>query len=1048
MSRSALLSVAGVVLVAGALGAWLLASGGGSADTLPAAAPASSPEAASAPSFEREAPSVEAGRAQPLQLAPATPEQVSAAAPAAATAAEDAPQRVEVALSGRVTDESGRGVEGARVVFVDTEFGVRRLASRAGGPAAPPPPSTLTGRDGGFTLAASMLADEPRGPFGLGPRLVVGHDAFAHLVHPLGVFDEGEHDVGRLVLEPGAWVSGRVVDAQGRPVAGAEVRGEASEGAAHGSPMFRLPELGAGAGEALGPATSGADGRFRLAGLPAGTASLTARKQGLRPAYVDDVELEARVTRDVGDITLESGELISGVVLDDDGEPVADARISVSSMSRVVVNRLEDMPRRGLFADFGQSTLTDAGGRFEIAGLGAGTYTVHASADGHAGDRRENVAAGSKGVRLTLPRLGSLFVRVTAADASPVSGARISARAESAREGPMVLRRNDAASEVLEGAEALAAAGRSGDPAGAYFVVHAGTEGTELVVRAEGFGATAARAPAVAPGAIGELTLSLPAEARLAGRVVDQSGQPVAGARLRLVQDEAPSGLSFGGGEMRFERRISVGGPADEGGAKSATARSGLDGRYEIAGLAAGDWKLTASAAGHVRSDVQRYTLAAGQAQQDADVELQASGAIEGLVTEFDGRPAPGLEVVVTPLDVAAPDEGEDGPSRALERMLGLPGADGGGRADPRHATADATGRYRVDGLAPGNYEVKLSEGLHGRGFGRGMVFVLEGAEAEEGPPGVHAVVTAGEDAVVNLLRPRRAALSGRVLAAGAPVEGAEVTLGVDSPFSFGSGHVTVTDAGGGYRFDDVQAGKYKVSTIVPGAALEQSRSLEIGEGESRAVDLVFGGATIAGRVVDADDRGVEGVTLTVVEVGDARPPSGGPGGASFEMVMVSRDGGSGGSGGASITVGGGSVSTVRSDASGNFEIRFLDAGSYEIEAGGAGFVRSTAGPVQLDDGQRKEDLRIELTRGAVLSGVVRDAASGQRLDNVPVSLSGSGARQMTVTEDGRYAFEGLATGDYEITVLGSGFGGDPLAARTVSIEGGKDQTLDLVTGG
>jgi len=91
-----------------------------------------------------------------------------------------------------------------------------------------------------------------------------------------------------LALEPGATVEGRVVDALTRaPVPGAAAA-VLTEGGAPPRPE----------------ATSGAAGRFRLSGLPAGVRRLRLTAPGYLPAE-REVELEHLGSVDLGDIALE-----------------------------------------------------------------------------------------------------------------------------------------------------------------------------------------------------------------------------------------------------------------------------------------------------------------------------------------------------------------------------------------------------------------------------------------------------------------------------------------------------------------------------------------------------------------------------------------------------------------------------------------------------------------------------------------------------------------------------------------------------------------------
>jgi len=108
--------------------------------------------------------------------------------------------------------------------------------------------------------------------------------------------------------------------------------------------------------------------------------------------------------------------------------------------------------------------------------------------------------------------------------------------------------------------------------------------------------------------------------------------------------------------------------------------------------------------------------------------------------------------------------------------------------------------------------------------------------------------------------------------------------------------------------------------------------------------------------------------------------------------------------------------------------------------------VRVAPEQVEVKDGENRDDVVLHVQRGAVLTGVVRDSATGQKLDKVPVRLESAGNTNMTVTTDGVYRFEGLEPGDYTVSVMGSGFMAEPLASEAIKLEGGEQATLDLKT--
>ena len=210
----------------------------------------------------------------------------------------------------------------------------------------------ITGSDGSFRASDVPAVDDLH--LSIGAADDPTHRFVVTTVEPGEV-----RDLGTILLGAPQDIVGRVVDPLGRGIAEATVEVQPASPAGRG--MFdRIHELFRGLGEVVKPlamTTSEADGSFRLVGLAPGEVSVTAWARsygsGVRAWRVGGEAGQESVLT----IELDRARSASGVVLDGDGRPVPDARVSL----------LADM--QGPDDLLGQRVwvTTDRAGRFEDA---------------------------------------------------------------------------------------------------------------------------------------------------------------------------------------------------------------------------------------------------------------------------------------------------------------------------------------------------------------------------------------------------------------------------------------------------------------------------------------------------------------------------------------------------------------------------------------------------------------------------------------------------------------------------------------------------------
>jgi protocatechuate 3,4-dioxygenase beta subunit len=355
-----------------------------------------------------------------------------------------------------------------------------------------------------------------------------------------------------------------------------------------------------------------------------------------------------------------------------------------------------------------------------------------------------------------------------------------------------------------------------------------------------------------------------------------------------------------------------------------------------------------------------RLVKGTGTTWREDDSKAEASAALEGTVVDADGKPVDGARVTLG----RARGRNDEMTSLSFLQPKGL-------------ATSAGGGRFRIEGLLPGDYSAT--------------------ATIEGWAPGVRSPIAVKdkETARVELKLGRGGlVLSGRVLdVGGGAVGGAKVTAMMRA---FGGGRAPVllqSTAGpeGQYKVT-LGRGFYGLRVEADGYA---AGSDEVFMARHTTKDLrVVPGARLVGKVVERGSKQPVAdaeVSLTTAQRMDPRPP---------------RD--------------------AKSDSAGRFEFTALEPGSYEVMARrsllvGAGKV------VALAPAQSIEDIEVEVDPGYVVSGRVKDE-SGAGVGNVRVFAMrdsppyGQAARTRS-NPDGTYALEGMLPGNYRVNAQEEGYG-------------------------
>jgi uncharacterized GH25 family protein len=209
-----------------------------------------------------------------------------------------------------------------------------------------------------------------------------------------------------LRLEPGAPVSGRVIDPGGAPVSGARVT-------YHGASNWSQQ-----ADARFDGVETGKDGTFAFPALPAGSFRFAASHETLARASSQLVTLDGKTeVRDVV-IALSAGSVVRGKVLDTRQQPVAGARVRIGVTAR-----------RQMIFEPPRQAYTDSTGAFEIKGLPRRELMAVAM---HETGASQSVDVDTSGgdvsdVKLVIDVTGSIAGIVVDPAGNPLEGIQVSA---------------------------------------------------------------------------------------------------------------------------------------------------------------------------------------------------------------------------------------------------------------------------------------------------------------------------------------------------------------------------------------------------------------------------------------------------------------------------------------------------------------------------------------------------------------------------------------------------------------------------------------------
>lgn len=993
----AILAFLSLILLAA--GIWLL---GTNEEAQPLA-----PETADAAANATDAPgaAVAAGLAAPLAPIPASPFDGSED-----KAVEDAaPVAAGVTVLGRITGADGAPIVGAQVALEMKRIELGRLRDERR--------SGETGADGRFKFAGIAI--------GTTVMLRATPLAALDVKSPPVQLSATGHDYGTLVADRGAAVRGVVLSARGAPAAGVRVVAERTRNQ-NAFPFFNggfeLPNSGQRA------AMSDAEGRFCIQGLPNEKLRVSAREDGSALGAETTAESGATDVR----LTLPEGADRTGMITDEAGNPIAGALVRAS----------EGAPGTDA-ADFDGSTppkmktqrlTTDTTGRFRLKNVPVDLKLKASVVSERFLPTQVELLQGETLIRLR--RCGVVWGVVKSS--TDVALASFNA---TVRRGPwtnyelMATSAPPTQQKTLSGAEAAALAGVAVTD-GIYAVTNLTESAFTLTFSADGHARVRYDNVVAAAGTVQRLDVTLDKQCEVAGVVVDPAGATVAGARVSFNSSSGVTGQS-----QQAREGFAVSFPSRAAPAAAPTARnsdaatqyvvSDAEGRFKITGLPAGPGSLLAEH--DLFADSERLSVKLPhEAPEPPRLMLRAGGSVEGLAKDAEGKPFPHAAITARAVR-------EKGDRRPMQEEM--------------QAIADAEGKYRVNGLIPGPWDLKLDAQPRS---GEHQVFFSMGSEHMPSRAGwTRCDVTSGSVTRVDLALPPVGIVTGVVRSAGRPVPGVQVEIGpkqreqpkdgglgmvmLGNSFPGGGGAPTTTDAEGRFRFERQKPGEFTLTARPAGSDTSASVDVNVIALATATAEIILPGGTIEGQVLD--DK--SGAPLAHVQVRATKRRSAAEQGSAATVTGAFMVATAGDDENEVMSFSMGGSEAVVTDAEGRYAVRYLSEGTWDLAFSGGGIVPGQVKGIELGLDALRTGVLFRANLGCTLT-LQFGPNSDRNVEGASVQIQCGEQQEHTWIQPGRRVLKrGLAAGPCTLTATLHD-GSDRKVEKTITLRADGENRVEI----
>lgn len=565
----------------------------------------------------------------------------------------DAPQGVK----GRVLLPNGQPAVGVKVMLLENAMSnaIDMFLKNQTGQVSPPLATTVTVEDGSFALGVLKA--------GQNVDLRVVSESHPEIIRaPLKIASDDWPDLGDLDLESGLIVQGRVVDAMNKsPVADASVYLNSTN---RSHSMVTTP----GREKGILMVTD-ASGNFRFENAPRiGSVNIKVEADGYAVTNLLGQQIRIDSVNQMN-IEIEPGRSITGVVIDDQGQRIRGVKIVASGLSSKTPQTAQ--------------AYSDDQGEFEFTALRSGPYRLKASASNFT-DVDVPLAITGEDIKVVMAKRGSVKLRVLSSKGREIKNYRLSLKRAFPNNPTSIGNVFDFADRSISPRNYKRGwAMIDGLPSGTFCFQL--SERSHAKTLSETFLVKQGAEPI-------EITVNLTNGGEIIGKVIDDQGQPVAGA---TVSSDMNSGLAADTGLFEMFRSMIP---------EKHTARSvktNKQGEFRIGQLSFADYMIRVSHSRFCQGTKIDISLQQEGEVVDAGViQLEKGTLIEGTTT-IDGQPAGQVKVTIS-----VPSTGNQ-PLRTNQPSSTEAAAEAARRLFSAKVLSDGDGRFiMLKRVPPGTYKV------------------------------------------------------------------------------------------------------------------------------------------------------------------------------------------------------------------------------------------------------------------------------------------------------------------------------------------------------